>query len=224
MSHLKEKEKKVIALTWWWTWGHIFPLLSTYNYFRDKDEKEEDLYDFEFLWVWVEDSLEEEIAIKNKINFLDIPAWKIRRYFDLRNFYEPLKNLTWIVFWIYYIIKYKIDIVFSKWWYVALPLCIAAFIMRKKIYIHESDTVSWVANKIIGLIANKVFYTFPNGTISEKPNKHILTWQILNPELLDYIENLEIEQNERLSIIVIAWSQWSTKIFEALIKNREQWQ
>lgn len=218
MSHLKEKEKKIIALTWWWTWGHIFPLLSTYNYFRDKDEKEEDLYDFEFLWVWEEDSLEEEIATKNKIFFVDIPAWKIRRYFDLRNFYEPLKNLTGIVFWIYYIIKYKIDIVFSKWWYVALPLCIAAFIMRKKIYIHESDTVSWVANKIIWLIANKVFYTFPNNKILENPNKHVLTWQILNPELLDYIENLEIEQNEKLSIIVIAWSQWSTKIFDALIK------
>lgn len=218
MSHLKEKEKKVIALTWWWTWGHIFPLLSTYNYFRDKDEKEEDLYDFEFLWVWEEESLEEEIAIKNKIKFLDIPAWKIRRYFDIRNFYEPLKNLTWIAFWIYYISKYKIDIVFSKWWYVALPLCIAAFIMRKNIYIHESDTVSWVANKIIWKIANKVFYTFPNEKIIENPSKHVLTWQILNPELLDYIEDLEIEQNEKLSIIVIAWSQWSTKIFEALLK------
>ena len=41
-------------------------------------------------------SLEEEIARTMRINFLDIPAWKIRRYFDLKNFYEPLKNLTWI--------------------------------------------------------------------------------------------------------------------------------
>jgi UDP-N-acetylglucosamine:LPS N-acetylglucosamine transferase len=45
---------------------------------------------------------------------LDIPAGKIRRYFDLRNIYEPFKNLTGIFFGIYYIIKYKIDIIFSK--------------------------------------------------------------------------------------------------------------
>lgn len=210
MTQLKDKEKKVIALTGWSTWWHIFPLLSVYNYF-----KEEKKYDF--LWFWEEWWLEEEIATKNKIPFIDIPAWKIRRYFDIKNFYEPLKNLSWIAFWIYYIKKYKVDIVFSKWWYVALPLCIAAFIMRKKIYIHESDTFSWVVNKFIWLIADKVFYTFPNEKTEENWTKHILSWQILNPELLDNIDSLELEQNERLSVMIMAGSQWSTIIFEAML-------
>lgn len=210
MTHL-ETEKKVIALTWGWTWWHIFPLLSAFNYLKEDDK-------FDFLWVWEEESLEEEISKKNKIHFLDIPCGKIRRYFDLRNFYEPLKNLTGIFFWIYYIFKYKIDIVFSKWWYVALPLCIAAFLLRKKIYIHESDTVSGVANKIIWSLANKVFYTFPNEKIETNPEKHILSWQILNPELLDYIDNLNVEENEKLEVMVIAGSQWSTTIFNSLLK------
>jgi UDP-N-acetylglucosamine:LPS N-acetylglucosamine transferase len=38
-----------------------------YNYL--KEEKK-----YEFIWVGEEDSLEEEISEKNKINFLDIPA------------------------------------------------------------------------------------------------------------------------------------------------------
>jgi len=210
MTHLKHKEKKVIALTWGSTWWHIFPLLSIYNYF-----KEEKKYDF--FWFWERDSLEEETADKNKIPFVDIPAWKVRRYFDVRNFYEPLKNLSWIFFGIYYIKKYKIDVVFSKWWYVALPLCIAAFILRKKIYIHESDTVSGLANKFIWLIADKVFYTFPNEKTENHSNKHILSWQILNPELLDNIEDLEVKQNPRLSVIIMWGSQWSTTIFEAML-------
>lgn len=206
------KEKKVIALTWGATWWHIFPLLSTYNYLKEENN-------YEFLWFWEEDSLEEEIALKNKIKFLDIPAWKIRRYFDIKNFYEPFKNFTWIFFWIFYILKYKIDIVFSKWWYVALPLCISAFILRKKIYIHESDTVWWIANKIIWKLATKVFYTFPNEKTQNTDNeKYILTWQILNPELLDYITDINVEENKKLSIMVIAWSQWSTKIFNTLLK------
>jgi UDP-N-acetylglucosamine:LPS N-acetylglucosamine transferase len=34
------------------------------------------------------------MALENNIKFEHIPSGKIRRYFDLRNFYEPLKNLT----------------------------------------------------------------------------------------------------------------------------------
>ncbi len=210
MTHLRKKEKKVIALTGWSTWWHIFPLLSVFNYL-----KEEKKYDF--FWVWELDSLEEETARKNKIPFIDIPAWKIRRYYDVRNFYEPLKNLSWIAFGIYYILKNKIDIIFSKWWYVALPLCIAAFILRKKIYIHESDTVSWIANKLIWKIATKVFYTFPNEKTLMEDGKHILSGQILNPELLDNVDNLDVAENEKLSVMIMAWSQWSTTIFEAML-------
>lgn len=209
MTHLKENKRSVIALTWGSTWWHVFPLLSMYNYFKDENE-------YEFVWVWEEASLEEEVAYKNNIFFLDIPAWKIRRYFDKKNFYEPLKNLTGIIFGIYYILRYKIDIVFSKWGYVSIPLCIAAFILRKKIYIHESDSVSWVANKIIAKVATKVFYTFPNDYIDNK--KYFVSWQILNPELLDKIKSLSVPLNTNLNVLVIAWSQWSRKIFETLLK------
>lgn len=209
MSHLKETIKTTIALTWGSTWWHVFPLASIFNYLKDENE-------YDFVWVWEENSLEEEIARTLRIKFLDIPAWKIRRYFDLKNFYEPLKNLTWVFFGIYYILKYKIDIVFSKWWYVALPLCLAAFILRKKIYIHESDSISGVANKVIWKVATKVFYTFPNQFLDNK--KHILSWQILNPELLERVKDLSVWINTNLSVLVIAWSQWSTKIFETLLK------
>ncbi|QFR38890.1 UDP-N-acetylglucosamine--N-acetylmuramyl-(pentapeptide) pyrophosphoryl-undecaprenol N-acetylglucosamine transferase [Candidatus Gracilibacteria bacterium 28_42_T64] len=200
--------KQTIALTGGSTGGHVFPLLSTYNYLNEERK-------YNFFWVGEEDSLEEEIASKNKIKFLSIPAGKVRRYFDLRNFYEPLKNLSGIVFGIFYILKYKIDIVFSKGGYVSLPLCIAAFILRKKIYVHESDMTAGIANKIIGKVATKTFYTFPNKKIDNK--KYIVAGQILNPELLDYLDDLEIEENEKLEVMIIAGSQGSTTIFKTLL-------
>ncbi len=210
MTNLKTKDKKVIALTWWGTWGHIFPLLSIYNSLKDDNK-------YKFFWAWQEEWLEYDIALENNIDFLDIPSWKIRRYFDLRNFYEPLKNLTWIFFWIYFILRYKVDIVFSKWWFVSLPLCIAAFLLRKKIYIHESDIVQWLANKIIWKIATKVFYSFPNAETLDKPEKNICSWQILNKDLLENIKDFEISENWRLNVLVTWWSQWSTIIFESLL-------
>ncbi len=197
---------KNIALTWWWTWGHIFPLLSIYNYLKNDEN-------LNFIWFWDEDSLEAQICDESNINFEHIPAGKIRRYFDVKNFFEPLKNLSWIIWWIYYILKYKIDIIISKWGYVSLPLCIAGFLLRKKIYIHESDIISGVTNNLISKVATKIFYSFPNEKIDNE--KHILIGQILNPELLENIDTKwEVEENEKMEVLVIAWSQWSTTIFE----------
>lgn len=207
-----KKRKTTIALTWWATWWHIFPLLSTYNYLKENEN-------LKFIWVWEEEWLEFDIAMENNIKFLDIPAGKFRRYFDWRNFFEPLKNITWIFFALYFIIRYRIDVIFSKWWYVAVPLCIAGFLLWKKIYIHESDTVPGLANKIISKVATKVFYTFPNEKTLDKTNqKHIFTGQILNPEIIEWLENLNLDENMYLNVIVIAWSQGSTRIFENLVK------
>ncbi len=220
-----EKQRKTIALTGGWTWGHAVPLLSLYNYLKESQKEWELEYEYNFLWVGGIDSIEEEIALKNKIPFYDISAGKIRRYFDFRNFYEPLKNLTGLFEGLYYIWKYKIDIVFSKWGYVSLPLCIAAWIMRKTIYIHESDTVTGLANKIISKFATKVFYTFPNDKTciweelpEGKTHKYIHSWPIVNPELIDYLDSLKVTENAKLTVMVIAGSQGSTTIFNALLK------
>lgn len=201
--------KKTIALTWGGSGWHIIPLVSLHNYIKNDEE-------YEFLWIGEEWNLEEEIADENDIFFLDIAAGKIRRYFDLRNFYEPLKNLTWICQWIYYILKYKIDIVFSKGWFVSFPLCIAAKILGKDIYIHESDVVGGLANKMIAKLATKVFYTFKNDEYASK-EKYIHTGQIVNEKLLLSLWNADVPNNPRLRVLVIAWSQWSTTIFENLI-------
>ncbi len=200
--------KKTIALTWGWTWGHIIPLLSFYNYLKKEDN-------YNYVWIWEETGLEYDIAEENKIDFHHIATWKIRRYFDWRNFYEPLKNLTGIFQGIYYIWKYKIDIIFSKWWFVSLPLCFAWKLMWKKIYIHESDIKTGLANKIISQFATKIFHSFPKEKYSKK---EILTGQILNSWLLDGLKNLKISTNDKIKVLVIAWSQGSTIIFENLIK------
>ncbi|ATU05279.1 hypothetical protein BKN14_02375 [Candidatus Gracilibacteria bacterium HOT-871] len=209
---MKKEKKTTIALTGGATGGHIFPLLSAYNFLKEDEN-------LDFVWVGEEEGLEFDIAMENNIKFLDIPAGKLRRYFDWRNFFEPLKNLTGIFFGIYFILRYRIKVIFSKGGYVALPLCIAGFLLRRKIYIHESDTVSGLANRIIGKMATKVFYTFPNEKTEDINNqKHIFTGQILNPEILTGIRNIKVEENMFLNVIVIAGSQGSTRIFENVLK------
>jgi len=201
-------KKQTIALTGWWSGGHIFPLLSLYNFLQEEGK-------YNFIWVWEAWELEEEIAEQHSIDFHDIAAGKIRRYFDWRNFYEPLKNLTGIFEGLYYIWKYKVDIVFSKGGFVSLPLTIAAFLMRKKIYIHESDIQTGLANRLISKCATKVFHTFPKENLWKKD---IVTWQIVNPQLLEWLKSTKVGTNTRLKVLVIAWSQWSTIMFKNLVK------
>lgn len=201
---------KNIWLVWGGTWGHIFPLISIYNACENNE-------DLNFVWFWEEDSLEEKIAFENEINFIEIKAWKLRRYFDKNNFFEPLKNIIWFFQSLFYVFHYNIDIIFSKGWYVSLPVCLAWKMLWKKIYIHESDSVSWLSNKIISKIATKIFYSFDNELIDGQ--KHVLTWQIVNPELIKNISReTPIQENEKLEVLVIAWSQGSTIIFENLLK------
>ena len=198
---------KKIIFTGWGTWGHTTPLVSLHNYLSENGE-------YNYMWLWERNSLEEEVAKTYNIEFHDISAGKIRRYFDIRNFYEPLKNLTGLFESLYHILKHKWDIVFSKWGFVSVPACIAAFILRKKIYIHESDSVMGLANKITSKLATKVFYSFP----TEKSGKHIHSGPIMNPEMLDSIQSVSKEENEKCNVLVIAGSQGSQRIFENLLK------
>ncbi len=205
------EKKTTVALTGGGTGWHIIPLAAIYNFLKEENK-------YNFIWVWEQGGLEEEVARTHKIKFKDISAGKIRRYFSIRNLYEPLKNLTGLFQGIYYILDNKIEIIFSKGGYVSLPLCIAGWLLRKKIYIHESDVKTGLANKVIAKLATKVFYTFENENTQIQSKKHIHTGQILNPELIDYLKNLEVEENEKLTVMVMAGSQGSTIIFENLLK------
>lgn len=206
---MDQQKRKKIIFTWWGTWGHITPIISLYHYLDGKDK-------YDYMWLGERDSLEEDAADDIDIEFHDISAGKIRRYFDWKNFYEPLKNFTGIFESLYYILKYKGDILFSKGGFVSVPATIAGFILRKKIYIHESDSVMGLANKITSHLATKVFYSFPNQH-TESGGKHIHSGHILNPEMLEKIDSIEKQENERLSVLVIAGSQWSESIFENLL-------
>jgi len=211
--------KKRIAFTGWWTGWHVFPLVAIYKYLSEK-------WEYSFLWLGDEDGLEYVTAEKYHIPFYYVPSGKLRRYFDWRNLVEPWKNMSGFFTALWILWRRKVDIVFSKWGYVSLPVCLAAWCLRKKIYIHESDTVAGLANKWIMKRASKVFYTFPNKKIDN--HQHILSGQIINPELLGgiapeptyedeeaYMAYWEAKEQEPLQVLIIAGSQGSTTLFEA---------
>ena len=213
---------KTIAFAGGWTGWHIFPIKSLIENI-DKSK-------YQILWFWNKQSLEEKIAqdLKNNwynIIFLSIFSGKIRRWFSFKNLYlntiDLWKNIVWFFQSFYYISKYKPSFIFSKWWFVAFNPSLVWKILWKKIYLHESDTVPGLVNKIVSKFADYVFIWFE---YSKKyiQNKNIqVVWQIISNKF--YQEKWIYEKTWKTNLLIIGWSQGAKIIIEWIKKLLEIW-
>ena len=216
-------EKINIAWAWWWTWGHVFPIKSLIQYLHNSGKFKAKVNNM--VWFWKKWSLEEENyqQLKKYINnlyFCSILSWKRRRE---KSFSAICKNLWDLVLFscgivqsLFALKKYRIDVVFCKWGYVALPVVFAAKFLWKKIIVHESDVHPGLVNRIWSKYAKKTFTGFDNVIKGSET-----VGQILSDDLLPESSKKESKQTE---VLVMWGSQWSKNLYEALaetLKNKE---
>lgn len=236
-------DKKIrLAMAGWGTWWHVFPIRSLINYIQDNDQYASKISSiFRF---GKKNSLEEEIynnlEKKEKIFFISIFSWKYRREGSLisllKNTRDAFLFLIGLFQAIYFLQRNKIDVVFCKGGYVALPVVIAWKILRKKIFVHESDTKPGLVNKISSRFSSKNFIAFP-GVL---PNAE-LVWQILSKDivvleqdLVSDIKNISDSNDLSLSqllfysnskktkLLVVGWSQGSKSLYTSLYEILSQ--
>lgn len=226
-----------IAFAWWGTWWHVFPVQSLIKYLFKHYSTQYDLFWFgekpSLEWK-IYQSLASDLLVENAhlrtslpeqkdatrnpmftaFLFLRIFSGKRRREKEvvaiLRNVFGLFLLFIGIIQSIFYLLRWKIDKVFCKWWYVSLPVVIAAWILRKPVLLHESDTKPWLANRICSKFATTIFTWFENVF----PGKEIVVGQILDDDLVGEIT--AINKNDITDILVIGWSQWSQSLYEAL--------
>lgn len=213
--------KKTIAFAWWWTWWHIFPIKNLI----DNIDSEK----YKILWFGWKNSLEEKICndLKNSgknIIFIPILSGKIRRSFKLKDIYlnilDFLKNILGFFQSLYYIIKYNPKFVFSKWWFVAFCPSLAGKILFKKIYVHESDTIPGLVNKLVSYFSNKTYLWFESTKKFIKTKNIEVVWQILWNK---FYEDIEYNKDEKTRLLVIWWSQWAKTIIDAVKTLLDKW-
>lgn len=223
-------KKKNIVMAWWWTGGHVFPIKSLIET-AISDKKYSDKIN-QIFWFWSKNSLEQETAANfwDKVKFISILSGKFRRETLLKSHLKNIRDfflfITGCFQSIFYLWKVKADVVFCKWWYVALPVVCAAKFLHKPIYVHESDVRPWLVNKIWNRFSRKSFCWF-DWVFSWA----IVVWQILSDEIIpnneksDLLTTLDKEKQDwKPSILVMWWSQGSKKLYECLAdvlsKNR----
>ena len=216
-------KKKIIVMAWGGTWGHVFPIKSLIETIISEEEYTNKVK--EIIRFWSKNSLEQETAKKfwNKVKFISILSWKFRRETPLKSHLKNIRDfflfIAWCIQSIFYLRKTKADVVFCKWWYVALPVVCAAKILRKPIYVHESDVRPWLVNRIWNKFSKKTFCWF-----DWVFNNAIVVGQILSDEIVStknststLLKSLESEKKDKKpSILVMWWSQWSKKLYECL--------
>lgn len=102
------------------------------------------------------------------IPFASIFTGKLRRYFDWRNFTDPFLAVAGFFQSLWILIRFWPHVVFAKGGFVSLPVALAAFLLRRPIVLHESDSVMGLSNRIVAKLAKKVCVGFP-GILSDNP-------------------------------------------------------
>jgi len=165
-----------ILLTGGGTGGHVIPLIAVAAELR-KARKDSKLF-----WIGGGRGPEAQTAGEHNIAFEKVIVGKFRRYFSFYNLTDFFKIPIGVFQSFFLILGFKPDVVFSKGGYVSLPVIIAAFLLRKKIIIHESDLKPGLANRIGAKFAHKVLLGFKSGETKEK--KFVFTGNPVRKEIL----------------------------------------
>ena len=216
-----------IAMAWWWTGWHAFPIKSLIDYiFQNK--KYLDQID-KIFWFGTSNGLEQNISNwfdSRHFQFVPIISWKYRRETPflsrLRNIRDIFLFIVGIFQSLYFLLYYRIDVIFCKWWYVALPVVLAWALLRKKIIVHESDTHPGLVNRVASRFAKKIFTWFDNVL----PKSQTI-WQIISDEIFQqdkqFTNKIWLSPFENKTIVLISWwSQWSKRLYKNLIKILKQ--
>ncbi len=200
--------------------GHVYPVVAVAREVRQ---------------LAVQSGREVEMEIVGSSSFFgDIPAdlnipvrrtldAKLRRYFSLLNFLDFLKMPVVLLQSFFYVFRFMPDVVFAKGSYASVMPALAARAFFIPVYIHETDSVPGLANKILARFAKKIFISF------EATNKYFgqyrteLVGDPIRSEILggDKMEALKLFQlrGQKPVVLILGGSQGAQKINDIVLDS-----
>lgn len=166
---------KRIVLTGGGTAGHVTPNIALIPSLQKEG------YDVHYIGSY--DGIERKLIEEMNIPYYGISSGKLRRYFDPKNFSDPLKVVKGYFEAVKLMKSIKPNVVFSKGGFVTVPVILAAKLCKIPAIIHESDMTPGLANKIAIPSASKVCANFPETVRYLPQGKAVLTGTPIRKEL-----------------------------------------
>ena len=214
-------EELRVCLTGGSTGGHFFPLLAVAKLLKRECASRK--INLRLIYIGAP-PFKENLFEQEGIEVYLIPAGKVRRYFDWRNFIDLFKFPLGLLktFWLVY--RFMPDVVFSKGGYGSLEVVVSAWFFRIPILIHESDSIPGRSNRLAGKFATKIAISFSKSKKYFDRRKTALIGQPLDPDFDDLqptdkdYEKFSLEKDKPI-ILVIGGSQGSLRINEIVIES-----
>ena len=202
-----------IVLTGGGTAGHVTPNIALLPSLREAG--------FEIFYIGSYNGIEKVLIEKQKVPYYGISSGKLRRYFDWKNFTDPLRVIHGFSEAKKLLRDIRPDVVFSKGGFVSVPVVRAAGSLHIRTIIHESDMTPGLANRLCIPVADKVCCSFPETMQYLPPDKAVLSGSPIRRELLQgsretALSFLHWEDLPLPTLLVIGGSQGSAVINQAL--------
>ncbi|MBR4711933.1 MAG: undecaprenyldiphospho-muramoylpentapeptide beta-N-acetylglucosaminyltransferase [Clostridia bacterium] len=143
-----------IVLTGGGTLGHVTPHLALIPHLREEG--------YEIHYIGTKEGMEaDKIRSIPGVTYHAVKTGKLRRYFSWQNFTDPFRVIAGAFQSAHLMGRLKLDVVFSKGGFVAVPVVVGAWLHRVPVLCHESDLTPGLANKLCKPFATRMVTTFP---------------------------------------------------------------
>lgn len=184
---------KKIVFTGGGTLGHVMPNLYLMEELKN---------DYNCFYIGGAGAEKEKVKKVTK-NYHEIPTVKLVRGKIWKNLKIPFVLFSAIQQAKKILKEMKPNVVFSKGGYVALPVCVAAKMLKIPIIAHESDSSFGLANKLILKLCNTMCVNFKS--LESKDKKIVYTGPIFSKEFDNTKTNslnLNLDKSKRTILIV----------------------
>lgn len=201
------------------TGGHIFPIIAIARELRRISN------DFEFFYIGPKDAFSAIFLSQEEIKVKWILAGKIRRYVNFKSIFENIIDFFKIpigfIQSFFHIFFLNPDLIFSKGGYGSIPVAIAGWILQVPIFLHESDIIPGLANRILAKFALEIFISFPN-TLYLPEDKMVLVGNPIRREILKATKEEGSEffklTGRKPVILILGGSQGAQRINDRILE------
>ncbi len=187
-----------IVFTGGGTGGHFYPLIAVAQELNEL-VKEKRLVGVK-LYYFSDTPYNSQLLYENNIEFVAIPAGKLRRYFSLKNLTSAVVTGWGIITALIKLYLIFPDAIFSKGAYASFPSLWAARLLGIPVIIHESDAHPGRVSLWSGKFARRVAVSYPEAATYFPPDRTAVTGNPIRRELRQPItlgarEFLKLEPN-----------------------------
>ena len=211
-----------IAFTGGETGGHFYPLIAIAEAVQDAVHERRLISPK--LYFLSPTPFDATTLYDNNLIYIQIPAGKLRRYFDFRNITGLFVTLGGFFSALITLFRIYPDVLVSKGGYGSVPSVLAAAVLRIPIIIHESDAKPGRANLLASHFAQRIGIAYPEAAhyFSKNAQKRIARTGIPVRKELHHVELEGARQELNLdpgipTLLILGGSLGARRINEVVV-------